>query len=174
MRNQTTPQSAKCNWTIEKLEEWKQSVNCFVTESEDITKLQKSKTTEIDARIESAKQRFIVGKTAKGDNVYIATSQYRDDEYTLWVEGKASGWAISECWNGQTMKVCIDGGTRWFEEITFDTDWKAPRRTERGAAELKVVLHKGAINVYHADGTLLATRVAYEGDWDRLFDALSK
>lgn len=39
---------------------------------------------------------------------------------------------------------------------------------ERGAAELRIVLENSIINTYHSDGTLLYTKKAKEGDWNKI------
>lgn len=49
---------------------------------------------------------------------------------------------------------------------------RTSNQPENGAAEMRIVLKNGNINVYHADGTLLLNFPAIKGDWDAIWAML--
>jgi len=114
-----------CNWTVESIQENIDYHSQWLKdERPQVAEMAARSHEDFTARLESAKSRFYVGVDDKGAKVYISTSSYSESTSVLFVEGKPSGWEISEISNGEVMKVCYDGGGKWWGTITFDKDWK--------------------------------------------------
>jgi hypothetical protein len=47
-------------------------------------------------------------------------------------------------------------------------------KSERGAAEITISLSNSVIEVRHSDGTLLHRVRAFDGDWNKLWEAIHK
>jgi len=59
------------------------------------------------------------------------------------------------------------------KKVSDDYDLITSNFTDRGSAEIRVILLNGAITVLHGeDGKVLLERKAYKGDWNRIWAAL--